>query len=176
MDGVLSIKKILERKYEEYVLSELDKFKDRTGKQMIYKPSNLTGFEKGALEWVNTHREPQIPEWDRPIKEMGIFETEFVINANSRCMERGIPLDFDCSMVVFYYHKKVYVQFFNFNRKWDDTFKELRKSRKIKDWHYQNQTDKPDNLSDEYWSAREDVWEGIFKEHEAELRHNAGSA
>jgi hypothetical protein len=174
MDGVLSIKKILERKYEEYVLSELDKFKDRTGKQMIYKPSNLMGFEKGALEWVNTSREPQIPKWEHSLKDIGILETEFVINANSRCMERGIPLDFDCSMVVFYYHKKVYVQFFNFNRKWDDVFKELRKIRKIKDWHYQDQADKPDNVSEKTWVERENVWEGIFKEHEADTPAQCG--
>jgi hypothetical protein len=70
-------------------------------------------------------------------------------------------------MVVFYYQKKVYVQFFNFNYWWRDTFKELRKTRKIKDWHYQDQTDKPDNIPDEAWSKRESVWEGIFKEHDS---------
>jgi hypothetical protein len=174
MDGVLVIKKILEHKYEEYVLSELDGFKDKTGKQLIYEPSNLMKFEKEALEWVNLYHESQISEWEHPLKDMGAIETEYVINANSRCMERGIPLDFDCSMVVFYYHKKVYVRFFNFNYKWDDTFKELRKSRKIKDWHYQNQTDKPDNISDESWSEQRSVWEGICKEHEADTPAQCG--
>ena len=30
------------------------------------------------------------------------------------------------------------------------------------EYHYQNQTDKPDEISDEEWSEREEVWEAIF--------------
>jgi hypothetical protein len=174
MEGVLAIKKILEQKYEEYVLSLLDKFKDRTGKEMIERESHLMGWEKGALEHVNPYKNPQIPEWERPLKDMGDLEIEFIIRANSRCMNRWISLDVDCAMVVFYYRKKVYVQFFNFSRWWDDTFKKLRKSRKVKDWHYQNQTDKPDNVSDKKWAERENVWEGIFKEHGANTPAQCG--
>jgi hypothetical protein len=89
-------------------------------------------------------------------------------------MERGVQLDFDCSMVVFYYREKVYVQFFGFNYWWDDTFKKLRRTGKIKDWHYQNQTDKPDNVSYEMWEERENVWEGIFKEQESDTPSQCG--
>jgi hypothetical protein len=174
MDGVLAIKKILEHKYEEYVLQNLDKFKDIPGKNLIFKDSHLMGYEKRVLKWVNNFKEPKIPEWERPLKEMGVLEIGYVIQANSRCQERGIPLDFDCSMVVFYYQKKVYVQFFNFDYWWENTFKELRKTRKIKDWHYQNQTDKPDNVSEEVWAKREDVWEGIFKEQESDSPARCG--
>jgi hypothetical protein len=174
MDGVLAIKKILEHKYEEYVLQELDKFKDRTGKNLIYKDSHLMGWEKWSLEQINEFKEPKIPEWEHPLKEMGVLEIEYVIQANSRCQERGVPLDFDCSMVVFYYQKKVYVQFFNFNYWWKDTFKELRMTRKIKDWHYQNKTDRPDNISEETWAKRYNVWEGVFKEQESNTPAQCG--
>jgi hypothetical protein len=174
MDGVLAIKKILEHKYEEYVLQNLDKFKDRTGKSLIYRDSHLMGYEKRSLKWVNEFKEPKIPEWERPLEKMDVLETECVIQANSRCQERGVPLDFDCSMVVFYYQKKAYVQFFNFDYWWENTFKELRKTRKIKDWHYQNQTDMPDNISEEEWAKRDAVWEGIFKEQEADAPAQCG--
>jgi hypothetical protein len=174
MDGVLAIKKILEHKYEEYVLFQLDKFKDRTGKDLIYKKSHLMGWEINMLEDANLYKKSQIPEWDRPLKDMGDLEIEFVIKANSRCMSKGTPLDVDCSMVVFYYRKKVYVEFFNFNYWWDDVFKELCKSRKIKDWHYQDQTDKPDCLSDKAWAERQAVWEGIFKEQESDTPSHCG--
>jgi hypothetical protein len=175
MDGVLAIQKILEHKYEEYVLQELDKFKDRTGKELIYKDgSHLMGWEQAALRNINPYREPKLPEWERPLKEMDVLETEMVIKADSRRMEKGLPLDFDMAMVIFYYQKKVYVQFFGFNYWWQDTFKELRNAQKIKDWHYQNQTDKPDNVSDELWNKRENVWEGIFKEHGSEVPAHCG--
>jgi hypothetical protein len=174
MDGISAIKKILERKYEEYVLSQLDKFKDRTGKEMICRHSHLMGFEKDDLKHINPYRDPKISEWERPLKDMGDLEIEFVIKANSRCMSKGTPLDFDCSMMVFYYHKKVYVQFFNFNYWWNDIFAELCKSRKIKDWHYQDQSDKPDSLSDKAWAERKAVWEGIFKEQESDTPSHCG--
>jgi hypothetical protein len=174
MDGVLAIKKSLEHKYEEYVLQELNKFKDIPGKNLIHKDSHLTGYEKRALKWVNEFKEPKIPEWEHPLKEMGVLEIEYVIQANSRCQDRGVPLDFDCSMVVFYYQKKVYVQFFNFNYWWQDTFNELIKTKKIKDWHYQNQTDMPDNISEEAWAERYNVWEGVFKEQESNTPAQCG--
>jgi hypothetical protein len=174
MDGVLALKKILDRKYEEYVLQELDKFKDRTGKELIYNDSHLMGWEKASLKSVNPYRKPEILEWDQPLKEMGVLEIEMVIKANSRCMEKGVMLDLDLSMVVFYYQKKVYAQFFNFTYWWRDVFKELRKARKIKDWHYQDQTDRPDNISEETWEARGHLWENIFKEQEADTPAQCG--
>jgi hypothetical protein len=174
MDGILAIKKIIEQKYEEYVLSLLDKFKDKIGKEILYHESHLMGWEKGALKHINPYKNPQIPEWERSLKDMSDLETEFVIRANSRHMEKGVPLDVDCSMVVFYYHKKAYVQFFNFNYWWVNVFDDLCKSRKIKDWHYQDQSDRPDNISDEAWAERENVWEGIFKEQESDTPSQCG--
>jgi hypothetical protein len=174
MEGVLAVKKILEHKYEEYVLQELDRFKDKIGKDLIYKNSHLMGWEKWVLKQINPYRDPKVTEWERPLNEMGNLETEYVIRANSRCMERGVPLALDCSMVVFYYRKKFYAQFFGFDYWWAGTFKELRKTRKIKDWHYQNQTDKPDNVSDKAWEERENVWEGIFKEQESDTPAQCG--
>jgi hypothetical protein len=169
MDGVLAVKKIIEHKYEEYVLSELDKQKNRTGKNIIYQKHLLQENELDYLKYVSSYGEDRMPEWERPLKDMDNLAIEIVIKANSRCMEKGVPLDFNCSMVVFYYQKKVYIRFFNFNYWWNDTFKELRKARKITDFHYQDQTDKSACISDETWNKRESIWEGIFKEHESEV-------
>jgi hypothetical protein len=147
----------------------LDKAKDITGKDLIYQKHLLQGNELSLLKYVSLLRNDNIPEWEHPLKDMGGTEIEMVVRANSRNMEKGVPLDFHCSMVVFYYHKKVYVQFFNFNRWWDDTFKELRKARKITDFHYQDQTDKSASISDEAWNKRESIWEGIFEEHKSDI-------
>jgi hypothetical protein len=174
MDGVLAIKKFIEQKYEEHVHARLNEYADYTGKQMIPKPGHLTDFERQLLEHINTYKKPEIPEWERPLREMGTLELEYVINAASRCTEKGILLDFDQSMVVYWYQKKAYVQFFCFNSDWNKEFQELHRKRKIKDFHYQNSTDKPDWISEEKWDAREAVWDGIFKEQGADAPAQCG--
>lgn len=41
--------------------------------------------------------------------------------------------------------------------------KSLIKDGLIEDFHYQNQTDRPDDISEEDYEARSDVWEHIFE-------------
>lgn len=43
-----------------------------------------------------------------------------------------------------------------------ESYKELLKPY-IEEYHYQNQTDKPDNISDDEWNERDEIWENIFK-------------
>jgi hypothetical protein len=174
MDGVQAIKKTIEQEYEKYVHKILTQFADQTGKWMIFKPDYLTGFERQLLEHINTFKKPEMPEWDRPLKEMGTLELEYVLKAVARNNERGLPIDFDQSMVVYWYQKKVYVQFFNFNNLWEPMFKELRRKRKIKDFHYQNSTDQPDWISDEKWDERRNTWNGIFEEQGADAPAQCG--
>lgn len=40
----------------------------------------------------------------------------------------------------------------------------LKKDRRITDFHYQNQTDKPKHISEKSWDRRGDVWNGMDKE------------
>lgn len=69
------------------------------------------------------------------------------------------PLNVSCSAVIYMYKDRVFIQFFGLDRTWD---RRLAKVRKLKDYHYQNSTDSPDNLTDSQWDQRRKVWEGIF--------------
>ena len=40
----------------------------------------------------------------------------------------------------------------------------LKKDRRLTDFHYQNQTDKPSHISEKSWDRRADVWNGMDKE------------
>ena len=72
-------------------------------------------------------------------------------------------LNFNSSAVVYIHKNNIYVQFFgldsipNFDR-W---------LRGFSDFHYQNQTDRPPEISDEDWAARRKVWDDIFKHNSA---------
>ena len=40
----------------------------------------------------------------------------------------------------------------------------LKKDRRLTDFHYQNQTDKPNHISEKSWDRRRDVWNGMDEE------------
>jgi hypothetical protein len=64
------------------------------------------------------------------------------------------PLNIEASCVVYPYAGNLYVQFFGYSP---------RLSKKFKDFHYQNQTDWPEGMTEKEWCQRERVWEVIFK-------------
>lgn len=68
--------------------------------------------------------------------------------------------NFTSSSCVYFYRDRIFVQFFgvDFNRT------TLKKDRRLKDFHYQNQTDQPERISDAEWKERERIWDSIFKE------------
>lgn len=66
---------------------------------------------------------------------------------------------FSESVVVYPYKDRVFVQFFGNN----DLMKIVNKCKLFKDFHYQNQTDKPERLTEKEWRNREKIWDNIFK-------------
>lgn len=63
-----------------------------------------------------------------------------------------------CSATVHFYKGRIFVIFFGISRP-----TRLPPSKKMKDFHYQNQTDREDGITDEEWTEREKVWDAIFK-------------
>jgi hypothetical protein len=72
------------------------------------------------------------------------------------------PLNLSASCVVYPVDKpkkRILVQFFGIR----DVKKLLGKNYELfKDFHYQNQADKPDKISDAEWDMREKIWDKIF--------------
>lgn len=69
------------------------------------------------------------------------------------------PLNITSSAVIYLYKDRTFIQFFGLDRTWD---RRLSKVKKLRDFHWQNQTDQPSNVTDSQWDERSKVWEGIM--------------
>jgi len=65
--------------------------------------------------------------------------------------------NYQAQAVIYFYKKKIYIKFFSVPSKL------LPKDKKFIDFHYQNSTDKPDNISNKEWAYRERTWDKILK-------------
>jgi hypothetical protein len=84
-------------------------------------------------------------------------------------------LNFSASMMLYSHEEKIIVQFFGIYPHWLDKYCFLQKSvkllnsyvrrKKLVDFHYQNQTDKPSRISNKAWDEREKIWDEIFNEY-----------
>lgn len=71
------------------------------------------------------------------------------------------PFNIECSIVLYKHRKGYFIQFFGVDRKLYET------NVKLTDFHYQNQVDRDESISDEDWEEREKVWDEIFEESNA---------
>jgi len=83
----------------------------------------------------------------------------------------GFVTDVNENAVVYTYKNEIYVQFF-IGRLLRDVHEYIEKHEKFEDFHYQNQSDQPDDVSDEEWEKRREIWDGIFPHMDTPL--NAG--
>lgn len=71
------------------------------------------------------------------------------------------PFNIEMSACIYFDQGKIYVQFFGLDR----GFQRLIDSRLwLSDFHYQNQTDRAEDVSEEDWNRREQIWDDIFAE------------
>ena len=79
------------------------------------------------------------------------------------------PLSYECSAVVYFpekhlFKKETYLfQLFGGNLR-NINFDNIPE---IEDFHYQNQSDEPEDVSSEEWMFRKDVWDTIFPTYDA---------
>lgn len=65
----------------------------------------------------------------------------------------------EANAVVYFQEGKIYVQFFI--GRWDEP---ENLPERFVDYHYQNQTDQPEEINDEEWEEREETWDKILEE------------
>ena len=70
------------------------------------------------------------------------------------------PFNIDASAVVYFFKGKIYIQFFGLPH---TLMSEVHKKRAIRDFHYQDQSDKSARVSDDRWEERGEIWEKIFE-------------
>ncbi len=72
--------------------------------------------------------------------------------------EKNIVINYQAQAVVYFHKGKIYVKFFSLPPKLLP-----KKNSKFIDFHYQNSTDKPNNISQREWNYRERTWDEIMK-------------
>jgi hypothetical protein len=148
LETVFAIKRGLEPRYERHVLKTLN----RVGDDFLVRDLKFIQATPAVERLL-----------DKRIKRIPIGDLLEVIDL---VMARNLkePLNFSTSMVLFYHKDNIYIQFFGVDF---DTGREyisdLEKKDIISDFHYQNQTDAPYDISEKDFKARGEVWNGIYK-------------
>jgi hypothetical protein len=94
-------------------------------------------------------------------QETGRVETEFhVYRLIEEETRKGLnhPHNMAASVAIYPHKRKLYVQFFGVNEKL------IKKCGCFKDFHFQNQVDKPKRITYAEWEHREKIWDEIFAE------------
>lgn len=100
-----------------------------------------------------------------------------IMSLMKKSIESGMntPFNVKASAVVYLYtdeshntttkrpYRRIFVQFFGIG--YDKPYRRLLENldpEVFSDFHYQNQSDKPDDVTDEDWDARDDLWDRII--------------
>ena len=71
-------------------------------------------------------------------------------------------LDFEVSVSVFEHKHLRYLMFFGNRKMIDLVVQALNKNLFLEDYHYQNSTDKPENVTEKAWNKRKKTWNAIL--------------
>jgi|SRR5579884_2410585 len=126
----------------------------------IYDFYKYTGGDiSDLLSWLRQLREKYIDYEVDMLSKLGVkkekmLEFSELLDDHTR---KGIrsPFNIEASVVVFIHKKDLYVQFFGVPD-------ELYENASLIDSHYQNQTDQPEEVSDEEWQQRRKLTDEIF--------------
>jgi hypothetical protein len=74
------------------------------------------------------------------------------------------PLNMESSILIVPYKGKLYIKFFvDRHMLHTGAFEKLVNKKYFKDFHYQNQTDRPKEVNSKEWEKRRRIWDGIMK-------------
>ena len=127
-----------------------------------YKPNDFDSLMRFLRELRKQHislKAEQISRYDWPQNDYGkkLYDS---IREATYGLETS-PFSVSASAVVYFVDSQIYVQFFGLDR---IQLREISESELFIDWHYQNQTDEPENISAEEWEERERFWGRVFAE------------
>lgn len=137
----------------ELLLSELVEMRSFYRKKRIYKilGAMTTILDvKPLVDYTYTYEKDDLV-YDLPITNIMDVIKKFIDRKSWH------PLNIEASAVVYLNRGNIYVQFFGLER---DEFLPL--NDKFSDFHYQNQSDKDENITEEEWQERKQVWDEIF--------------
>jgi hypothetical protein len=143
------IKRRLETLYEHHVLRTVDAIPDSLYVRDI-DLGNVTEYVKSLF--------------DKKIKELDAVDMKLIIDAVIDTNSQYDRLNFRSSMVLFHCRENIYIQFFGIDFDSGKNFiSSLEASNILSDFHYQNQTDIPDNTTEEEYEKRRVIWDEIYK-------------
>ena len=123
----------------------------------IYNAYKWNGNIYSLLEFLQELK-PKV--WQHKLDFLKNYTGSFdeVLEEMKKVMWVGLnnPLNVSSSAVVYFYKRKIFVQFF-------DVHHSFLEDERLQDFHYQNQVDMPDNVTNRHWNYRCKVWDAIFK-------------
>ena len=125
----------------------------------IYNAYKWNSTIENLLEFLKS-LQPKVWAWKKEILVGAIrnLEKDLLLDHIKNDSYQGLnsPFNVLSSSVVYINQGKFYVQFFDVDSKFLD-------SKNLKDFHYQNQVDKPEDITDCQWEKRRKIWSEIFK-------------
>ena len=148
----------------EFIMNILKKLKDETYDFFIHNEDILKGIHILTMVWLKAVKE------DEERFEKFVNGEDFTINTISNYLQECerqtqkslyyFNIDFNCS--VFEDKDYWYVKFFRNQRwQWDLLNEWEEKYEWLEDYHYQNSTDPPENISYEEFKKRDDKWDEL---------------
>jgi len=105
-------------------------------------------YHKECIKEIKACYGDNLPKWFEVQKEL---ERQLSSGTND-------ALNFQASAVIYPYKKRVYIQFFGLRERYLEKVLDGR----FEDYHYQNQADWPEEISEKQWNRRGLVWDKIL--------------
>lgn len=137
----------IKEKYNDAAVEILKKFRD------IKIPKDHVS--RKDIEWIEMSG-----GFDTEIKSLNEFALRDILNSIG---DRGMRhiLNFEASAVIYpYIDNRIFINFFGLSPLLEED--KVLDQKLFTDFHYQNQTDRDESISDEGWTNRMDIWHEIL--------------
>jgi len=149
---VFDLKERLQKAYKIDVINRLNALRD-------YPIASISAFGNNAraTRYLEAYK-------DKTLKDVPYF---YLYDILREICERSFhePLNFDASIVLYQHEDQIILQFFGLDAAFVECVGIIQKlviGGKLVDFHYQNQTDRPDEITADEWLRREKAWNEIF--------------
>lgn len=133
----------------------------------IYNAYRFAGNIEDAQEWLFTFRKLHAAYLVDKLKMFINPKAPFTVIANiiREISQKNLnnELNVQASVMVYVRKKQIYIQFFAVDREVLEMVVDT--DPRFQDFHYQNQTDRPDKVSAREWNHRKKVWDALTDEH-----------
>lgn len=155
--------------YDAY---RIEKSRDILPLMQEIKKYFLENFPKDMLVYLtNTVKYKMAKDFDPTIKDrkdefikQRLFDLE-IANLTRKCFREHDIIEFLLPSTILYDDNYWYIKFYiNLNR-FGQLIDEIQQKFELQDYHYQNQTDRPNGISEEQWSERSAKWEKLLAKH-----------